>query len=108
MNTQNIKEFLIDTEILSKEQVEKIQDKIFSDGKDKDEDFLETALELNLIKPGVAEEILSLVFSIPRIDLKKKAVDLETFSVLPEPISPLITQKPAWFIKPYSNRVSAF
>ncbi len=85
MNTaKDIEEFLIDTEILSIQQIEKIQDESFINNGDKT--FLEIALNLNFISPKIAQEILSMFFSIPQIDLSKKIIDLETFSVLPEPL----------------------
>ena len=102
MNNIHIKEFLIDTEILTPEDIEKIQDKIFSEGKTEESHFLETALSLNLIQPEVAQEILSLILTIPRIDLEKQPIDLETYSILPEPIS---REKKAVVFKQDNNKI---
>lgn len=103
INEERIKDFLVDSEILSPEQIEKIQDKIFANSGDEEGNFLETALTLNFIKPDIAEEILTMFFTIPKINLEKKVIDLETYSILPEPIS---REKKAIVFEKKGNRLS--
>jgi type IV secretory pathway ATPase VirB11/archaellum biosynthesis ATPase len=82
MNETYIKEFIIDGGFLNPEKISLVEEKMF----ESELSFLSSIVELNLLDKKTLDTILALLNGIPKVDLKNKSIELETFLLIPEPI----------------------
>ena len=80
---QQLKDFLLDSGLLSKEQVE---DAIIQSQKEQKE-LGQYLLDHELLQDAELRKVYAYVLGIPFVDLSKETVPLEILQVIPEPIA---------------------
>ncbi len=83
MNETYIKEFIIDGNFIDNKNIKEIEEKMFQENLS----FIDAIIELDLLEQEVLNKINSLLEGIPEIKLKNKVITLDTFNLIPEPIS---------------------
>lgn len=81
-NTQ-LKEFLLDSNLVKKEDLEMVFDEVTKTQKD----FGKTLLEKNLIPEAELQKVYAYVLGIPFVDLEKQAVPEDILQIIPELIA---------------------
>ncbi len=80
---QQLKDFLLDAGLLSKEKVEEA---IVQAGEKKQE-LGPYLLEQNLLQPAELQKVYAYVLGIPFVDLSKETIPFEVLQIIPEPIA---------------------
>ena len=80
---QQLKDFLLDSGLLSKEKVEEA---ILRAGETKQE-LGQYLLEQNLLQPAELQKVYAYVLGIPFVDLSKETIPFEILQIIPEPIA---------------------
>ncbi|MBP7811537.1 MAG: Flp pilus assembly complex ATPase component TadA [Candidatus Moranbacteria bacterium] len=80
---QQLKDFLLDSGLLSKEKVEEA---ILQAGEKKQE-LGQYLLEQNLLQPAELQKVYAYVLGIPFVDLSKETIPFEILQIIPEPIA---------------------
>lgn len=80
---QQLKDFLLDSGLLSKEKVEEA---IIQAGEKKQE-LGPYLLEQNLLQPAELQKVYAYVLGIPFVDLSKETIPFEVLQIIPQPIA---------------------
>ena len=80
---QQLKDFLLDSGLLSKEKVEEA---ILQSGEKKQE-LGQYLLDQGLLQPAELQKVYAYVLGIPFVDLSKETIPFEILQIIPEPIA---------------------
>ncbi len=83
IKSKQLKEFLLDSELLKKEEIEKA----FKEAKEKDVPLGDFLLEKNLINELELRKLYAYILGIPFIDLSKETIPSEILQIIPKPIA---------------------
>ncbi|PID83365.1 hypothetical protein CSB11_01060 [Candidatus Campbellbacteria bacterium] len=83
MDTQNIRDYILEMDLLTKEEEEKIEEFMFQN----DKNFLDSMFELDILDNQTLNKITASILGTKFVNLKEKIIDFETYSKIPLPIS---------------------
>lgn len=80
---QQLKDFLLDSGLLSKEKVEEAIER----SREKQQELGPYLLDEGLLEPAELQKVYAYVLGIPFVDLSKETIPLEVLQIIPEPIA---------------------
>ena len=83
MDNTFIKDFILDLDFLSADQIKKAEELIFQ----KEIDFSDALLELGFLDQETLLQVTAAFMGLTKVDLDDKVITLENYRVIPEPIS---------------------
>lgn len=83
INVGYIKDFIIESELLSESKIKKIEITMF----EKNMDFLDALIDNNFLDQSTLSEISANIMGVPYINLEEKIITLDVFKNIPELIS---------------------
>lgn len=83
MNNKYIRDFITESEIVSLEDLKKVDDYVF----EKNVDFLDALVEIGFLNQETLSKIYAKIMGINKINLGEKIVSFENFKKIPEVIS---------------------
>lgn len=88
IQTKQLKDFIIDSGLISRDDLEKADKEFAKKGKDSaQEDFGKMLVSRGLITEDDLRRIQAYILGIPFVNLKGKKIDFEVLSLIPEPIA---------------------
>ncbi len=81
--TQQLKDFLLDSGLLSKEKV----DEAIAQAVEKKQELGSYLLEQGLLQPAELQKVYAYILGIPFVDLSKETIPFEVLQIVPEPIA---------------------
>lgn len=81
--TQQLKDFLLDSGLLSKEKV----DEAIVQAVEKKQELGSYLLEQGLLQPAELQKVYAYILGIPFVDLSKETIPFEVLQIVPEPIA---------------------
>lgn len=83
MNQTHIKDFIIESGMISAEDIKKAENFMFENNTD----FLEAMLKTGLLDQETLSEISANIMGIPKVNLEDKIITLDIFKIIPEPVA---------------------
>jgi hypothetical protein len=83
MNDKYIRDFIIESELLFIDDLNKVDDYVF----EKNVGFLNALLETRLLDQEILSKVCANIMGVSQIRLREKTITLESFKMIPEPIS---------------------
>jgi type IV pilus assembly protein PilB len=87
IQTKQLKDFIIDSGLVSRDAFEEVENESVKNGKDAGEDMGKLLVNKGLVSEDDLRRMQAYVLGIPFVDLKGKKIDFEVLSLIPEPIA---------------------